>query len=224
MSVLLSGKLLAAFCMGISMAGHCLGMCGPLVSLVAISGPPPGRWRVVGYNLGRLSTYALMGMLVGSAGKGMQLLFTWTWIPKAMMITSILVIFYAALVLLEVVPEKYMRLPFPTGRLAKLFKPEKSHVPEPLRMIGLGLVLGFLPCAATLGMPGVALATGIWCEGGLVMLAFGMVTLPVMAGLPLVMQFTKGWQTGRFRWVAGILLLVTGGITTHHLWGMVYAT
>src|SRR6266536_4613378 len=53
--------------------GHCAGMCGPLVASVGlVSSPLLGARRALGgqllYNAGRVTTYALLGALMGLTG------------------------------------------------------------------------------------------------------------------------------------------------------------
>ena len=57
---------LTALLIGLAGAGHCLGMCGGLASLLSINGRPSIR-RIVFYNLGRVLSYALFTLLLVSA-------------------------------------------------------------------------------------------------------------------------------------------------------------
>ena len=61
---------LAAFMVGLLGGGHCIGMCGGIVtSLVLGQAPAQGKtidWpKLLTYNLGRIASYAAAGMLVG---------------------------------------------------------------------------------------------------------------------------------------------------------------
>ena len=53
---------------GVGLAGspHCIGMCGGIVAALGTSGPRPSL--ILGYNLGRLSSYVLAGLLAGLVG------------------------------------------------------------------------------------------------------------------------------------------------------------
>ena len=64
--------LLGAFAMGLLGGVHCVGMCGGIVGAISLAAPgaqPQRFWsRQLGYNLGRISSYAIAGLLVGGLG------------------------------------------------------------------------------------------------------------------------------------------------------------
>jgi len=64
--------LLSALVLGLLGGGHCLGMCGGLMGALTMAIPPDQRGRrlrlLVAYNLGRVSSYAVAGFLIGLAG------------------------------------------------------------------------------------------------------------------------------------------------------------
>ena len=65
MDPLVSGALVT----GLLGSGHCIGMCGGLVAALGLSGGRrAGLTYHVLYNLGRISTYALLGYFVGWLG------------------------------------------------------------------------------------------------------------------------------------------------------------
>ena len=66
-------EYLAAFGIGFLGSLHCLGMCGPIALVVPSIGSGTGG-RLSGglvYNLGRIITYSMLGLLAGLAGKGL---------------------------------------------------------------------------------------------------------------------------------------------------------
>src|ERR1700752_4598394 len=71
----LNMALWTAFLLGLFGSLHCAGMCGPLA--LALPGYPNTGLRFLlnrlAYNLGRISTYALLGGLFGLAGRGLAL-------------------------------------------------------------------------------------------------------------------------------------------------------
>ena len=60
-----------AFFLGLAGSLHCAGMCGPLAMAVPVLGR--NRWAVLAsrliYNLGRVVTYALLGLVFGLIGQ-----------------------------------------------------------------------------------------------------------------------------------------------------------
>ena len=67
-----------AFSAGLVGSIHCLGMCGGIVAALAMTGPQGRlRTRFFGqalYNLGRISTYAILGAAAGLIGSSLDLL------------------------------------------------------------------------------------------------------------------------------------------------------
>src|SRR5690554_7189544 len=63
-----------ALALGLLGGGHCIGMCGGLMGALTMAIPAQQRcgwplWRVlVGYNLGRMTSYGISGGLLGSIG------------------------------------------------------------------------------------------------------------------------------------------------------------
>ena len=69
--------LIAAFLLGLLGSGHCLGMCGGLASALGLNTPTNKlsnnavsviNIHVLAYNLGRIMSYSLAGLIVGTLG------------------------------------------------------------------------------------------------------------------------------------------------------------
>ncbi len=85
----------------------------------------------------------------------------------------------------------------------------------PIRTIGqawlYGMVWGWLPCGLVYSMLIMALSAGGALEGGLVMLAFGLGTLPNLLLMgTFVFFFTRLARNNLVRKVAGGLVMVMG--------------
>ena len=48
--------------------GHCISMCGPLVAALSVGEPRQGFLHHLLYNLGRVTTYSILGAIVGLSG------------------------------------------------------------------------------------------------------------------------------------------------------------
>jgi len=63
-----------AIILGLGGSFHCAGMCGPLIMAVPAKG---NRVKFIVkkslYNLGRITTYSLLGVIVGFLGEGLDL-------------------------------------------------------------------------------------------------------------------------------------------------------
>ncbi len=78
----------------------------------------------------------------------------------------------------------------------------------------LGALMGLLPCAPLLPVELAALATGWPLYGALTMLAFGLGTVPALAGFGAASGLVGARARGAFSVAAGALVLVLGGIVT----------
>jgi len=164
---------------------HCVGMCGPIALSLPIH--RLSSWAKVTsiflYNLGRAISYGSMGMLFGIIGQSFSLF-------KMQQYLSI----FAGVFILAVLLFSYLGQQ-PTSifnayslmiknRLSQLLKSDKST----FSYLSLGIVNGFLPCGLVYMAIATAVATGSILNSGLLMFAFGLGTLPIMA---LTMYFGK---------------------------------
>jgi hypothetical protein len=169
-----------AFALGLVGSLHCAAMCGPL--LLALPAPPGGAGRFVAgrlvYQLGRIATYGLLGVVAGLVGRTILLAGFQRWLSIALGVT----------ILLGVLASKKAALSAPVVRLVAHLK---SAMSAQLRQRGfrslalLGMLNGLLPC----GLVYVALA-GAVAQGGLLdgisyMALFGLGTVPTMLGIGL---------------------------------------
>ncbi|MBZ4191064.1 sulfite exporter TauE/SafE family protein [Niabella beijingensis] len=168
---------------GIGMAGslHCVGMCGPL----ALSLPLQGGTRaarllsILFYNLGRTVTYFTMGLVLGWAGR--RLLFTGY--------QQFFSIALGVLLLVLLLCSRYLpQVTFFSGvqlyikqTLAR-FLMRKNHT---AMFLVIGMLNGLLPCGLVYMAVTTALLSGGPVQAGLLMTAFGLGTLPLMALLML---------------------------------------
>lgn len=181
--------------------GHCVGMCGPFVAASSISGgiaaprsPRSAGLFQVGYHAGRLFTYTLLGALLGALGAAgtIEKLAGPAWLVPAQRYLGLIagaLMLLVGLALLGVPKlQRLMHAVEPGGlsgggwfmsAYAKLQAGGwKSSVP-------LGMLLGLLPCGFLLGVEAWALISGSAAAGALTMLAFGLGTVPALAGFGL---------------------------------------
>ncbi|MFT4022604.1 MAG: sulfite exporter TauE/SafE family protein [Flavihumibacter sp.] len=69
----MTSALLAGWGLGIAGSLHCVGMCGPLAVLAPVDQRSGFHMALsmTAYQLGRTGMYALLGLLVGSFGRGL---------------------------------------------------------------------------------------------------------------------------------------------------------
>jgi sulfite exporter TauE/SafE len=153
-------------------AGHCVAMCGPIVASLGLAAQPGlGALRVsartVPYHLGRVTTYALLGAIMGLTGSFVNVAGRLAGLTNA-----VAVIAGALMVLFGIGATGLSR---PLERLTWL---ARSLLGGGARLYPLGLALGFLPCGLSWTAFLGAAATGAPVPGLLAALAFGLGTVP----------------------------------------------
>ena len=184
--------LSAMFMLGIFGTGHCIGMCGPLV--VAF----PGRARHFSahlfYHTGRVATYTLVGGIMGGVGTVVTQIATaagadpMSWMAGIQAAFS--VIAAGALIVFGLSRLGLIREPAWMAIAAPEKIPGYRRTVIPVlsgrsegRMLAVGFFMGLLPCGLSFAAFARALSAGGPMQGGLLVLAFGLGTLP---GLLLV--------------------------------------
>jgi uncharacterized protein len=209
--------------------GHCIGMCGPLTvafSLSQNSADPATVWRSLQFhtllNLGRITSYALVGAGIGALGSvliaGGQLAGIDSLLRRGLSIFtgSLLIWMGLAQVAPNLLPKLFFLHPFKQGRLHQRLNKvmqqlsERSH---PLTPVLLGMTWGLIPCGFLYAAQIKAAATGELWKGAMTMSAFGLGTLPSMIGMGLS---TAGMSANRrsqlFR-MGGWVMLTIGILT-----------
>jgi len=219
---------LTALALGLLGGGHCIGMCGGLMGALTLAIPAEHRhgwrlWRVlIGYNIGRITSYAAAGALLGSLG----------WLardaglgPALRVVAGLLMIamglylanWWSGLTRIEAVGRGLWKYLQP---IARRLMPV-SKMPQ---AIALGAVWGWLPC-------GLVYSTLIWASSqgsaplsaGL-MLAFGLGTLPTLLATGLAAQRMLALLRKRPVRITAALLVILFGIWTipgpHNAWVM----
>jgi len=178
----------AAFMVGLLGSGHCLGMCGGLVSAFFMKLKARGPWPYLVYHLARIAIYALVGLLAALLGA----VFVST--GRIGLAQGVLQIVAGALVvllgfdLLGLSPIRNAYGFAPLAWLRKHFVGATQKGPLIGALIG-GAINGLMPCSMTMAMAVQATTAPSPPEGMLLMLAFGAGTLPAM--LPASLLFGK---------------------------------
>ena len=168
-----------AFMTGLLGSGHCLGMCGGLVSGFFMKLGAKGVWPYLAYHGARVSLYAVVGLIAAAIGAVLVSTGQVGLWQGALQIVAGIVVILLGLDLLGVSPVRN-RLGFaPIAWLRKQFTLAVQKGPVVGAMIG-GAINGLMPCSMTMAMAVKATTAPSVLEGGLLMLAFGAGTLPSM--------------------------------------------
>lgn len=208
-------SIIAVFFVGLLSGVHCLGMCGSLVGILTGQLPRQGaRWPYhLAYSAGRIASYTLAGALAGSVGQAGMLLRDVLPIQHLLFALSSLMLIALGLYLAGI--WGFVRRIESLGRalwqriqpLTRGFFP----VTTPLRAFLLGTLWGWLPCGLVYSVLITALASGHASSGALVMLAFGLGTLPNLLAIGLFWESLKRRvQSTQVRRIAGLLVVCFG--------------
>ncbi|HUK61913.1 MAG TPA: sulfite exporter TauE/SafE family protein [Dongiaceae bacterium] len=218
----LVGSVLLASLLG---SPHCAGMCGGFVAFYAGGGAgagPGGGGRGAGwlphaaYNGGRLVSYALLGIVAGALGVGVDRMGALAGVGRVAAVGAGLVMaVWGGATLLA---SAGVRMPLPPppallgNRLGATLKAVREQPPA-VRALVMGLVTTLIPCGWLYAFVAVAGGTAHPLAGAAVMALFWLGTLPVMAGLGLAAQRALGPVARRMPVLTATLLVVFGLLT-----------
>lgn len=203
--------IMAAFFIGLLGGVHCLGMCGSIVGVLAAQLPQgKAHWPFhLAYNTGRLASYTLAGALAGALGQAGLLLRDSVPVQHLLFGLSSLMLVALGLYLAGLWGF-VRRIEQAGGMLWRRIQPLTRGlfpVVTPLRAGLLGMAWGWLPCGLVYSVLVTALASGSAAQGALVMLAFGLGTLPNLLAIGLFWESIRRWvQSPRVRLAAGMLV------------------
>ncbi len=205
---------LMAMLTGFLGSGHCIGMCGGIVCALSISakGRQAGFIFHLLYNFGRLITYGFIGMLVGWLGSLMAYSTAFDGAARFVLLASDVFLILIGLGSAGAFNKlNLMRLEFagPVKALTGLVK--KLHLlPAYASALPLGLVFGFLPCGFLYAMAITAAQTTGVISGMLVMISFGLGTVPALFAFASIAHLIGSRaRKSMLRW-AGIMIMLMG--------------
>jgi sulfite exporter TauE/SafE len=169
-----------AFALGMLGSLHCVAMCGPL--MIALPAPAGGAMRLFTgrtlYQLGRVMTYGLLGVLAGLFGRSLFLIGLQRWLS----------ILLGVAVLAGFLLSKRVALSAPVVKLVTRLKQAMSRQFQQRNVrshLLLGMLNGLLPCGLVYGALAGSVVTGTVGRSIGYMLFFGLGTLLPMLSLSL---------------------------------------
>lgn len=206
----------AALLIGLLGAGHCLGMCSGIASAITFSTSSSQNKMtafisLLLYNLGRVSSYSLAGAIFAGSSSALIIFFggkeALIYLRIFAAILMLLLALYISrlwfgLLVLEKAGQFVWQFIKP---VAQYFLPLK----HPLFAFPLGFLWGWLPCGLVYSTLSWAASSGSMENGALIMLGFGLGTLPAMltvGSLSQQLKFTLNHHY--FRYTSGALLAV----------------
>jgi len=214
----------AAFLLGLAASGHCLVMCGGITAALGMASArdAQGRTRpalLLTYQLGRISSYAIAGLLLAGALGGLVSLLDIDAVRGTLRALSALALLLGALVAFGGVRDPGIGI----GRklwpklapLGRRLLPVKS-LP---RGFAFGMVWGWMPCGFVYSVLLIATLQLDAAQGALTMAAFGLGTAPALLIASFGAQRLKGFASRpAARNLAGAVLVLSAMLTFAGPW------
>ncbi len=204
-----------ALLIGFFGSGHCAGMCGALVAGFFMKSEKKSIWPYLAYHFARITMYTLVGIVAALIGVA---LVSTGLLGHIQGILQVLIGFFVIVLALGIVglsPWQFSMKYMPTKVLNKVFMAAAKRGSTLGASMG-GLLNGLMPCPLTFAMAVNATSAPSPIEGGLMMLALGVGTLPTM----LVVTFAFGKlgtaARGLMLKVAAVLMIVMGANTMYN--------
>mgnify|MGYP000542786988 FL=1 len=199
------------FLLGFFGGTHCVGMCGGLSSAFALQLPPHLNrlGLIVLLNLGRISSYVLIGLIVGLVGQiGISLDDT-RWLQNGLYIAANILLLLLGLYLagLSTAATQIERIGRPIWKCLNPILNRLLPIKSVPACFGVGMLWGWLPCGLVYSASLYALGSGNAVQGGLYMLAFALGTLPNLLAMGIfAAQLKTLLQRRAIRLCAGLLV------------------
>lgn len=204
---------LAAFSMGLFGSPHCLGMCGGIVTAFGLSmqhvSDSKKNGLILTYHLGRLISYALLGLIASVIGVAIFQSIMSNSAPR-IVLGAVLVLIGLAMLGLPLFNqlEKFgMRFWQSLAPLRKKVFPIDSFG----KALFAGLLWGFLPCGLVYGALMMAIAGNNIATGAALMFVFGLGTMPMLiATQKTVGMLQSSIKNFRLRQINGVIMMLSG--------------
>lgn len=217
--------LLSVFFAGLLGGVHCAGMCGGIVSALSFQGHAVHRASHekaradigfhLAYNSGRIASYTVAGALAGMTGAGSIALAGPLPARQALYIVANVMLLVLGLYLAGVW-RGLLHLERIGSLVWKQLQPLSRNLLPVTDIPGafmLGTLWGWIPCGLVYSMLVVALASGSAQNGALVMLAFGLGTLPNLLAVGVMAARMRTWfRYSAVRVGAGAMVAMFGVI------------
>jgi sulfite exporter TauE/SafE len=209
----------AAFLVALLGGVHCVGMCGGIVGALGLGFSTRSRRRgtpwpfLFAYNAGRLLSYTMAGALAGGFGAWAANLAS---VRHGQQFLQLLAGFFLLALGLYLADwwRGLARLERAGGLVWRRLEPfGRRWLPlrTPAQALGIGLIWGWLPCGLVYSALIWAIGAGSAREGALLMLSFGLGTLPALLVMGVFANALAGFaRDRRVRRVAGALVIGFG--------------
>ncbi len=244
-STLFGSEVILFFVIGLLGGAHCIGMCGPLVTIYAGAmsrtdgGVESATQRQGSYlsltevrqhmlfNLGRAASYTLIGGLMGALG-GLLLIGVDQLTATADLVRGLIGVVIGAAVIAIGLNYLFGRLSVGVHLpgVSLIFSRLSTHVERLANgpgILGLGAIHGLLPCPILYPAYLYAFATADPISGAIVLAALGLGTIPAVFAYGTLIESVDAVHRRRLHQLLGIAFVVLGYVLlTHGLMSLGY--
>lgn len=203
----------SAFVIGLLGSLHCVGMCGPIAMIIPVGNHQ--KIHAAGlYHAGRITTYAVIGVVFGTMGQAIQVAGFQSILSISLGVLLLCMVFY------PIVNYRLNGLFHWKGlRTIRSYLSKQIKSKKRLAAYGTGLLNGLLPCGLVWLAIAGAMETGYVELAAVYMIFFGLGTIPLLSltmFAPAWIPAVKNWRLARAIPVAtlvlGLLFLIRGSL------------
>jgi sulfite exporter TauE/SafE len=194
---------------------HCIGMCGFIPTLIKHKSWLTGNLL---YSIGRVFSYTFLGFVAGYLGMFFKNVEFQYFQKGVSVFLGLMIIFFGLQIMGNIKEKGIIGLDYIYSNIADLMGKFREHP------LFLGMFNGLLPCPLVYAFLMKAIAEGNPLKGALVMVAFGIGTIPAMLFASKLLSKLTGQQRKFFVKIAGFIVVLFGvwmilrtfGILTMH--------
>jgi sulfite exporter TauE/SafE len=198
--------------------GHCVGMCGGFV-LAYTTSKVDHKWSKghqssahLLYNLGRVVSYAFLGTVFGVLGAILS--FTLTTQGVLYIVIGMLMVLMGLSLMGKLGFLQTIEVNIANTSIFKQLYRKALTSSSLLSFFLIGILNGFIPCGFVYFFATAAVATSSAIDGAMVMIIFGLATIPAMFSIGLIsglLERSRYRQT--FVTIASLLVILYGTVT-----------
>lgn len=201
--------IILALGFGLATSLHCVGMCGPIALSIGLSAQNKLKFALknLTYQIGRVSTYIILGIVLGLIGEGFSLAGFQNYLSILIGVLMILMVFIPRFfdnqsTNLSIFSTLMLKLKMSLGKLLR--KQDYTS------LYTTGLLNGLLPCGSVYAALTAAIGFGSVKNSALFMLFFGLGTVPLMFLTVLLGNFISLEWRQRILKILPVLTLILG--------------
>lgn len=206
--------LAAAFLSGLLGGGHCTLMCGGLATSLNLKSQHHPFAHALSLNTGRIATYTFAGLLAGTVGAFFVGMARTPALP--VILRSVMGVLLMLIALRMLFPRQFAFTALSNSAVWQLVSGLKSKLPESglLGSFAKGALWGWLPCGLSTSVLMAAWLEASPLHSSLMMLAFGLGTLPLMTSISYSgSQLTQFFQNRMLRNGFAAMIFLAGLLT-----------